>query len=146
MAGRKTLAITDRQFELLGLLWDHGPLTVRELLERLPGGAGLPYTTVLGLLQGMERAGLVSHEAQKQAHRYRARVSREEGTGSLLADFLRRFFRGSAERLVLSLVSARHLSAEDLREIEARLAQSPPPDRPDAPPPRGRRGRPRRPS
>jgi predicted transcriptional regulator len=124
MAGRKTLALTDRQFEVLGLLWEHGPLTVRELLGRLPGGELPPYTTVLGLLQNMEKAGLVAHVAEKQTHRYRPLVSREEATGNLLADFLKRFFRGSAERLVLSLVDSRHLSPVDLREIEAKLAQA----------------------
>jgi predicted transcriptional regulator len=132
MAGRKTLALTDRQFEVLGLLWEHGPLTVRELLVRLPRGDALPYTTVLGLLQNMEKAGLVTHDAQKQTHRYRPRLSRREATGNLLADFLKRFFRGSAERLVLSLVDARHLSPADLHEIEAKLSQaaSEAPDRP----------------
>src|SRR5262249_56621585 len=98
MAGRKTLAITERQFEVLGLLWEHGPMTVRELRERLPRAEELPYTTVLGLLQNMERAGLVGHDAESQAHRYRPLVSRHEATGNLLADFLRRVFRGSARR------------------------------------------------
>jgi len=142
VAGRKTLALTDRQFEVLGLLWEHGPLTVRELLGRLPRGSDLPYTTVLGLLQTMEKAGLVTHDAEKQVHRYRPLVSRDQATGNLLADFLKRFFHGSAERLVVSLVDARHLSAADLREIEAKLAQagSESPDRStESRPRRGRR-------
>ncbi len=121
MAGRKTLTLTDRQFEALGLLWEHGPLTVRELLALVPRGRDLPYTTVLGLLQNMEKAGLVAHDAEKQTHRYRPLVSREQATGNLLADFLKRFFQDSAQRLVLSLVDASQLSAADLREIEAKL-------------------------
>jgi predicted transcriptional regulator len=141
MAGRKTLVLTDRQFEVLTLLWEHGPLTVRELLGRLPRGAGVPYTTVLGLLQNMERAGLVAHDAEKQTHRYRPLVSRREATGSLLADFVQRFFRGSPERLVLSLVDARHLSPADLREIEAKLAQPPEAERPADEAPRPKRPR-----
>ncbi len=124
MAGRKTLALTDRQFELLGLLWEHGPQTVRELRARLPRGDELPYTTVLGLLQSMEKAGLVSHDAEKLTHRYRPLLRRDEATGNLLADFLQRFFRGSAERLVLSLVDARQLSPGDLRAIQAKLEQA----------------------
>src|SRR5262245_61990342 len=139
MAGRKALAITERQFEVLGLLWEHGPMTVRELRERLPRAEELPYTTVLVLLQNMERAGLVGHDAESQAHRYRPLVSRREATGNLLADFLKRFFRGSAERLVLSLVDARQLSPQELREIEARLVEAP--EQPPAPP----TTRPRRP-
>ncbi len=131
MAGRKPLALSARQFEVLSLLWEHGPMTVRELLGRLPGGAAVPYTTVLGLLQSMERAGLVTHDPESQAHRYRPLVTREQGTGNLLADFVQRFFRGSAERLVLSLVDTRQLSPEDLRQIEAQLEQprpTPPPN------------------
>jgi predicted transcriptional regulator len=125
MAGRKALAITERQYEMLTLLWDHGPMTVRELLGRLPRADRPPYTTVLGLLQNMERAGLVDHDEEGPAHRYRPRLSRREATGSLLGDFLNRFFRGSAERLVLGLVDAEQLTPDDLRAIEARLAQPP---------------------
>jgi predicted transcriptional regulator len=141
MAGRKALAITERQFVVLGLLWEHGPMTVRELREHLQGGEDLPYTTVLGLLQGMEKAGLVAHDAENQAHRYRPLVSRQEATGNLLSDFLKRFFRGSAERLVLSLVDTRQLSPEELREIEAQLAQDPPASQQPGPSPRTRRSR-----
>src|SRR5271156_1751338 len=142
MAGRKTLTLTDRQFEVLGLLWEHGPLTVRELLGRLPRGRDLPYTTVLGLLQNMEKAGLVGHDAEKQTHRYRPLVSRQQATGNLLADFLKRFFQDSAQRLVLSLVDASQLSAAELREIEAKLlpAESESPK----PIPKDRSQRPRR--
>jgi predicted transcriptional regulator len=122
MAGRKGLAITERQFAVLRVLWAQGPLTVRGLMEHLPRGDRQPYTTVLGLLQGMEKAGLVDHEKLGITHRYRHTVSQEEGTGSLLSDFLTRFFHGSAEQLVLGLVDAQELEPDELRAIEARLA------------------------
>jgi predicted transcriptional regulator len=121
MAGRKAIAITDRQFEVLKVLWGRGPLTVRELMEHLPGGARQPYTTVLGLLQTMEKAGLVEHDKENQAHRYRPTLDERQATGHLLGDFLGRFFRGSASELVLGLVDAEQLSAEDLKAIEAKL-------------------------
>jgi predicted transcriptional regulator len=124
MPRRKQLAITERQFEVLSLLWEHGAMTVRDLLDRLDRDHPLPYTTVLGLLQNMERAGLATHEVENQTHRYCASLSREEATGTLLTDFVTRFFRGSAERLVLGLVTADQLSADDLRQIEAQLIQN----------------------
>jgi predicted transcriptional regulator len=120
MAGRKQLAITERQFAVLDLLWTHGPLTVREMLGRLPGGGKLPYTTVLGLLQGMERAELVTHGAEQPAHRYRPALTRDAATRTLLGDFLRRFFRGSAKRLVLGLVDTQHITPDELRDIEGK--------------------------
>src|SRR5438067_857483 len=122
MAGRKTIAITERQFAVLRVLWERGPLTVRELMEHLPHGDRQPYTTALGLVQTMEKAGLLAHEKEGLTHRYRPTVSRREATGSLLSDFLARFFHGSAEQLILGLVDAEQLAPDDLRAIEARLA------------------------
>ena len=149
MAGRKGLAITERQFTALSLLWEYGPLTVRELMERLPRGRVQPYTTVLGLLQTMERAGLVTHEAENQTHRYRPLLSRRQATRHLLSDFLQRFFSGSVERLVLGLVDSEQLTPADLRKIETLLEQqgkssapSSPADPPQPPPTRPRRKRP----
>jgi predicted transcriptional regulator len=130
MAGRKTLAITDRQFTALRVLWERGPLTVRELMEHLPRGDRQPYTTVLGLLQNMERAGLVTHQEEGLTYRYRPVVTHREATGRLLRDFLARFFRGSAEALVLGLVDSQALSPGDLREIEARLSSAGSPESP----------------
>ena len=125
MAGRKAIAITDRQFTVLRAFWASGPLTVRELMERLPDGTQLPYTTVLGLLQNMEKGGLIVHDKEAQTHRYRPTLTEREATANLLSDFLGRFFHGSAERLVLGLVDARQIDPEALRAIEAKLAYLP---------------------
>lgn len=70
MAGRKALILTERQFTALNVLWATGPLTVRELMDRLPRGDQQPYTTVLGLLQNMEKAGLVHHTNEGTTYRY----------------------------------------------------------------------------
>jgi predicted transcriptional regulator len=126
MAGRKTLALTDRQFEILELLWQHGPQTVREMLRLLPRGVDLPYTTLLGLVQTMEKAGLLAHDVEKQTHRYRPLVSQTAATRNLLSDFLSRFFQNSAQRLVLSLVDSHHLSPAELQEIERKLKAAAP--------------------
>ena len=122
MAGKKTIAITERQYLFLRLLWGHGPMTVRELMARLPQGRRLPYTTVLAMLQNMEKSGLVAHEKQGLTHRYRPVFCRAEATGTLLRDFINRFFGGSAQALLQGLVEAEAMSAADLREIEGRVA------------------------
>jgi predicted transcriptional regulator len=125
MAGRKELAITDRQFAVLEVLWEHGPLSVRQLMEHLPGKGRQPYTTVLGMLQNMERADLVAHdEAAGKAYQYRPLVGKKEATGTLLDDFVQRFFRGSIEALLAGLVDSEALSTAELREIERRFAQA----------------------
>ncbi len=124
MAGRKTLVLTERQFTTLRILWDSGPMTVRELMDRLPRGDRQPYTTVLGLLQNMEKAGLVSHTCEGATYRYAPEVTRQEATGTLLRDFVERFFRGSAEAMVLGLVDSETLTPEELQEIERKLSES----------------------
>jgi predicted transcriptional regulator len=122
VAGRKTLTITDRQYQVLQILWDRGPLTVRELMKHLPSGERQPYTTTLGLVQNMERLGLLGHGKEGLTYRYVPLVGRREMTGRLVKDFLNRFFGGSAEALVLGLVDAEALSPEELGELEARLS------------------------
>ncbi len=124
MAGRKTLAITDRQYQVLQLLWAHGPMTVRQLRDKLPRDDRRPYTTVLGMLQNMEKLGLLSHQQEGITYRYEPAVSKSEATGRLLKDFLGRFFGGSAEALVLGLVSTEALTLEELREIQSMLAEA----------------------
>ena len=140
MAGRKTIAITDRQFAVLRALWAAGPLTVRELIDQLPEGDRPPYTTVLGLLQSMERGGLVVHDKEAQTHRYRPTQTEREATSNLLADFLGRFFHGSAERLVLGLVDAQQIDPAALKAIEARVAAATEAALPIAPKATRRRG------
>ena len=119
MVGRKALTLTERQFQTLKVLWEHGPLTVREFLEHLPNGT--PYTTALALLQNMEKANLVVAEKEGPAHRYRPVPSAEQATGELLRDFARRFFGGSAQQLAAGLVDAGELTPKDLDELEAKL-------------------------
>jgi predicted transcriptional regulator len=119
VAGRKTLTITERQFQTLKVLWEHGPLTVREFLEHLPEGT--PYTTALALLQNMEKAKLVTADKDGPAHRYRPVPSAKQATGDLLRDFARRFFGGSARQLAAGLVDAGELTPRDLDELEAKL-------------------------
>ncbi|HVX12914.1 MAG TPA: BlaI/MecI/CopY family transcriptional regulator [Pirellulales bacterium] len=125
MAGRKEIAITDRQFAVLEVLWERGPLSVRQLMKHLPGKGRQPYTTVLGMLQNMERAGLVTHdEAAGNAYEYRPLIDKKQATGTLLDDFVRRFFRGSIEALLAGLVDSEALSPAELKDIERRFAQA----------------------
>jgi len=124
MSRLKQLAITERQFEVLNLLWEHGPQTVREVRERLPREEDLPYTTVLGLLQVMEQADLVTHDVESKTYRYRPLLSRQQGTRRLLSDFVQRFFSGAAEKLVLGLIETDQLSIDDIRGLEAQLEES----------------------
>ena len=90
MAGTSPSALSRREYTILKVLWDQGPLTVREVRELLAGAGAreeIPYTTVLSLLQLMERKGYVVHEADGKTYRYRAKVSRGPTTRRVIRIF-----------------------------------------------------------
>ena len=86
MAGKKPLAVNGREFSVLRLIWQHGPLTVREIREQLQRREEIPYTSVLSLLQLMEEKGYVGHTSEGKTYRYFARCRQAAMTRRLLRD------------------------------------------------------------
>lgn len=112
---------TEAELAVLKVLWERGEATVRDIYEALYRDAN-GYTAALKLLQVMHAKGLVVRDDSQRAHVFRAGVSREDATHSLMDDLLQRFFDGSASELVLSaLGSGRKPSAEELRTIRELL-------------------------
>lgn len=108
---------TDAELEILNVLWDLGPSTVRDVQERLDEARPTGYTTVLKLLQIMHGKGLVERDESRRAHVYRAADSREVTQRHLVRDLLQRGFGGSAETLVLRALEARGSSPAELERI-----------------------------
>jgi len=123
---------TDAELEILRVLWDRGPSTVREVHEaiserrtELPGErlqkpaakAGVGYTTILKLMQIMTDKGLVRRDETERAHVYQARLPEEQTQRQLVGDLMNRVFAGSASKLVMHALSASKSSAEDLSKI-----------------------------
>src|SRR5687768_11296401 len=103
---------TDRELDVMAVLWDLGPSTVPEVLERLSDD--LAYTTVQTVLRTLESKGYVAHDEEGRFHRYRALVERTDAEASALNRILNRVFRGSPELLLSQLVSQRELSDEQI--------------------------------
>ncbi len=106
---------SDVELQVLSVLWAKGPLTARQVLERMPDGKSRAYTSVLSTLQVMERKRLVSHRAGKQSHVYRARVGRDPVLGRLLGRLVSHVFQGDPASAVQSLLQ--RSSAAELAEI-----------------------------
>ena len=106
---------TDAELEILGVLWDRGPCTVRDVAEAL--GRGHAYTTVLKLLQIMAEKRLVHRRESGRLHIYTAARSRDQTQRHLVRDLLQRAFRGSAARLVLHALATGRTSPDELKEI-----------------------------
>ena len=112
---------TPAELEILGVLWEHGPSTVREVHARLEREQPTGYTTVLKLLQIMTEKGLVTRDEAARAHVYQARALEEPTQRQLVGDLLDRAFGGSATKLVMHALSARKSSPEELARIRELL-------------------------
>jgi predicted transcriptional regulator len=119
---------TEAELEILRVLWERGPSTVRQVHESLSGQRDTGYTTTLKLMQIMVDKGLVTRDESSRTHVYTARLSQETTQRQLVNDLVDRAFGGSAAELVLRALSSHRTSAEELAEIrrlidEARAAQ-----------------------
>ena len=110
---------TDRELDVMAVLWDRGDATVAEVQESLADE--LAYTTVLTVLRVLEEKGHVGHTEEGRAYRYHPLVEREEAGASALGRMLDRVFGGSPELLLTQLVAERNLSDEELERMRRLL-------------------------
>ena len=110
---------TDRELDVMSVLWDLDSATVAEVREQLADE--LAYTTVLTVLRTLEQKGYVGHTGEGRAHRYRPLVKREAAGRSALRRLVDKVFDGSPELLLTQLVSDKNLSDEELRRLRRLL-------------------------
>ena len=112
---------TDAELAILGVLWQRGPSTVRQVLDVLNAEKPTGYTTVLKLLQIMTEKGLVTRDESRRTHVYQPRIPAEGTRRQLVADLLEQAFEGSAEKLVMQALSTTKVSPEELAKIRKML-------------------------
>jgi len=113
------VVFTDRELDLMGVLWEHGPSTVADVRSRLTDD--LAYTTVLTILRTLEDKGHIGHEEEGRAYRYHALVERGEARVSAVGRMTKKLFAGRTELLLTHLVSDQALSEDALARIRALL-------------------------
>ena len=111
---------TDGELEILRVLWQRGPSTVRDVHDRLGPRKGTAFNTTLKLLQIMYEKGLVTREDFRRPHVYSPALPEEQMQRRLVSDFLERAFGGSARRLVAALTAA-DIPDEELNAIRQLL-------------------------
>lgn len=125
MARKKSPHLTEGELRLMDVVWENGPSTVAQVAEALPEELGLAYNTVLTTMRILEDKGYVRHKKPKdgRAFVYRALVGRKEAGRNAARYLISRFFRNSAEALVLNLLEDEELSDVDLQRIRTLLAE-----------------------
>lgn len=108
---------TESELELLRILWDKQPATVRDIFEALNRDRPSGYTTVLKLLQIMTAKGLVVRDEANRAHVYRSTISQDEMQSKLLKDLSVRLFSGSAAQLALHALAMEPAGSAELDAI-----------------------------
>ena len=117
------ILLTDREADVMQVLWEQGPSVVAEVRASLSDA--LAYTTVLTILRTLESKGYVKHEEEGRVHRYSAAVRRQAARKSALRHLTKKLFDGSSDLLLLQLVSERKLSTEQLERLRQILDSKP---------------------
>ncbi len=117
--GREGRGFTDRELDIMSVLWREGSGTVAEVREALGDDAG--YTTVLKILQILEEKGAVRHEQEGRAYRYFPLVESVSAGGRALSRIVNKIFHGSAELLLATLVEDREFSEAEIERMRSIL-------------------------
>ncbi len=114
---------TAGELEILKVLWERGPCTVRQVMDVLNQTRPRAYTSVMSLLNVMSEKRLLVREPQGRAFVYRPRMERAKTLRRLVGDLLSRAFEGSTSQLVLHLLDQSRPSDEELEAIRRAIAE-----------------------
>lgn len=121
MASQHTQKPTASELEILRVLWERGPCTVREVHESLSEKKPIGYTSVLKLMQIMTAKGTVRRNEEQRAHVYEAVQPAEKTKRQLALDVLQRVFDGSASELMMHALAGHKGSKEEMEELRRLL-------------------------
>jgi BlaI family transcriptional regulator, penicillinase repressor len=121
MSTRIPIKPTEKELEILQILWIKGPAAVKDVHEAMGGEDNNGYTTILKLLQIMHEKGLVTRQKSGKLHLYEAVHSQENTQQQILNKMIDTVFQGSAMQLVMSALGNKKSSKEELLEIKKYL-------------------------
>jgi BlaI family transcriptional regulator, penicillinase repressor len=109
-----------REMEILKVLWELGPASVRDVCRQMCPNNELAFNTVQTLLRIMDEKGFVSHKTQGRTFIYTPRYSRRRATSR----FLKHVFDGALDQVVLNMIDAADPDPEELRQIAKIVADA----------------------
>jgi predicted transcriptional regulator len=113
--------LTDQELEIMKVVWKLGTATVREVYEDLLQNRKIAYTTVQTMMGVLENKGRLKKTTADKAYVYRPSQPQSEVVGSMVGDFVKRVFNGSAKPLLVHLVESKRISQAHLDEINELL-------------------------
>jgi BlaI family penicillinase repressor len=114
---------SDVELQVLTVLWERGPSSVHDVREAMPDGKSRAYTTVLTVMQNMEKKKLVGHTQQGQANIYHPLVKRHQVLRPMMKGLLANIFGGSPAQALQCLLDSTHVDDAELAQIRKVLAE-----------------------
>lgn len=121
---REPVNPTERELDVLKILWQRGEATVRQVYNELRNRAEIVQNTVQALLRTMEEKGLVDHRTEGRSFVYRPVIQQGQTGRHLVGRLLDRLYDGAMDQLVDNLLSIRQPTEEELKRLEAVIAQA----------------------
>src|ERR1700743_3366867 len=109
---------TKSELEILQVLWEFGPSTVRFVNDKLNEKKDVNYTSTLKLMQIMADKGIVKRDESQMKHIYHVAKDEQKTKDHLLKKFVDSMYKGSASNLVMQLLGNKKASKEDLARIK----------------------------
>ena len=119
MPRKPSKVFTDRELEIMKVVWQMGEASAREIQRKMPGEPH--YNSVSTIIRVLERKGHLVYRAEGKTHFYRAGESREKTRVRLLRHLVDQVFGGSAASVVLNLVQVGDLTPKDLDDIRCKI-------------------------
>ncbi|HEX6739170.1 MAG TPA: BlaI/MecI/CopY family transcriptional regulator [Vicinamibacteria bacterium] len=113
--------LTPHELEIMKLVWEREEATVRQVYEVLRAQRRTAYTTVMTMMNVLERKGHLRKRAEGRSFVYRPARPRRQVLRAMVRDFLDRVFGGSAQPLLVHLLEEKQLSERDLEELARRI-------------------------
>jgi predicted transcriptional regulator len=123
MARKKVAGPTEKELQILSILWSHGPSTVRNINKVMNQDESTGYTTTLKLMQIMYEKGLLKRNESAKTHIYTSAHSEAKVQEEVVDSLLDRVFAGSTEKLILRALSSKKVSASELANIKKMVNQ-----------------------
>lgn len=125
MPRRTSRQLTERELEIMRVLWQRGEATVQQVRDALAGeGIDRAYTTVATLMGVLVEKGYLAPQTEGRPHRYRPARTRDEVSRGMVRDLVERVFDGSRTELLVRLLETERLSKRELAELERVLKEA----------------------
>ena len=118
---KTTVKPTEKELEILHILWQNGPCSVKEVHQLMGGNVKNGYTTILKFLQIMFEKNIVSRQKSGKLHVYKAVATKEKTKKQMVEKIIDTVFEGSATQLVMSALGNTRSSKEELKAIRKYL-------------------------